>query len=141
MNEVKVTNMTSLFSKDMLIYSFFDLRLKQPLKIMGVLYFIVLFILIGIPTFIFAWPPNVYSLMIAFGIPYVFAMAMSRPIWNGKSFFSWIKTQIKYLSRTKVLYDWKERSKNTLYKVDSKILVSRHIDYHSLYQLVKEEEM
>lgn len=140
MNEVKVTNMTSLFSKDMLIYSFFDLRLKQPLRVVGILYFIVLFTLIGIPTLIFAWPPNVYSLAFAVGLPFGGAMAMSKPIWNGKSFFSFAKTQYKYLSRTKVMFDWRQQSKDTLYNINSNILVSRQHDYNLLYNLVKEEE-
>ena len=43
MKEVKVTNMTSLFNKEMLIYSFFDIRLQSPLRVVGMLYFIVLF--------------------------------------------------------------------------------------------------
>lgn len=141
MKVVKVSNMTSLFSKEMLIYSFFDIRLKSPLRIVAIFYFILLFILIGIPVFIIAWPPNVYSLMIAIGVPFGGSMLMSRPIWNGKSFMSFAKAQVKYFLRPRVMYDWKSKSKETLYMVDSDIIVSRHDDYRKLYKLTREENV
>lgn len=140
MKEVKVTNMTSLFSKEMLIYSFFDLRLKSPLRVVAILYFLLLFAIIGVPTFIIFWPPNVYSAMFGIGVPLGGSILMSKPIWNGKSFISFIKAQTRYILRAKVLFDWKPRTKKTLYEVESNILVSRHDDYNKLYQLVKEEE-
>lgn len=65
---------------------------------------------------------------------------MSKPIWNGKSFLSFAKTQLKYLLRPKVSYDWKIKPKNSVYEVDTMITVSRHDDYNKLYKLVKEEE-
>ena len=140
MREVKVTNMTSLFSKEMLIYSFFDIRLKSPLRVVAILYFLILFFIVGVPVLIIAWPPNVYSMMFAIGVPFGGAMLMSRPIWNGKSFISFAKTQFRYFTRPKILYDWKARPKETVYEVDSIITVSRHEDYQKLYRLVKEEE-
>lgn len=138
--EVKVTNMTSLFSKEMLIYSFFDLRLKSPLRVIGLFYFILLFGLIGAPILYFTWPPNVYTMVLAIGIPLGGATLMSKPIWNGKSFLSFATTQLRYLFRPKALYDWKYCSVDTEYEVNSLITVSRHDDYHKLAQLVKEEE-
>ena len=140
MKPIEVTNMTSLFNKEMLIYSFFDIRLKSPLRVVGLFYFIILFFLIGAPILMFTWPPNVYTMFIALGIPFGGAYFMSKPIWNGKSFMSFAKTQIKYFTRSKVLYDWKTRSKNDKYIVDSQIVVSRHDDYNELYKIVKEEE-
>lgn len=140
MREVKVSNMTSLFSKEMLIYSFFDLRLKSPLRVIAVFYFVLLFGIIGVPVLILTWPANVYSVIIAVGIPVGGSILMSKPIWNGKSFISFAKTQIGYLLRPKSLYDWKARSKNTVYEVESNITVSRHEDYNKLYKLVKKGE-
>lgn len=140
MKPIEVTNMTSLFNKEMLIYSFFDIRLKSPLRVVGLFYFIILFLIIGVPVLMFTWPPNVYTMFIALGIPFGGAYFMSKPIWNGKSFMSFARTQIKYFTRPKVLYDWKTRSKNDKYIVDSQIIVSRHDDYNELYKMVKEEE-
>lgn len=140
MRQVRVTNMTSLFSREMMIYSFFDIRLKSPLRVVAILYFVMLFGLIGLPIIILFWPINVYSLMIALGVPGAGAYAMSKPIWNGKSFLSFIKAQIKYLMRPRILYDWTARSKNNNYQVESQITVSRHDDYNTLYQIVKGEE-
>lgn len=140
MKSIEVTNMTSLFNKEMLIYSFFDIRLKSPLRVVGLFYFIILFSLVGVPVLMFAWPPNVYTMAIALGIPFGGAYFMSKPIWNGKSFMSFAKTQVKYFTRSKVLYDWKTRSKNDKYIVNSQIIVSRHDDYNELYKILKEEE-
>lgn len=141
MKEVRVTNMTSLFSKEMLIYSFFDLRLKSPLRVVAILYFILLFGAIGVPILMFAWPPNVYTALIAFGVPFGGAVLMSKPIWNVKSFLSSAKTQLRYIMRSKILYDWKVKSKNTVYEVESNIIVSRHDDYNKLYRIVKQKEV
>lgn len=140
MREIRVTNMTSLFKKEMLIYSFFDIRLKSPLRVVGLFYFIILFFLIGVPILMFSWPPNVYTMALALGIPFGGSYVMSKPIWNGKSFLSFAKTQLKFWMRSRVLYDWKEKDKNDKYMVDSQILVSRHDDYYELYNIVKEEE-
>lgn len=140
MREIRVTNMTSLFNKEMLIYSFFDIRLKSPLRVIGLFYFIILFFLIGVPILMFSWPPNVYTMAFALGIPFGGSYVMSKPIWNGKSFLSFAKTQLKFWTRSKVLYDWKKRDKNDKYMVDSQIIVSRHDDYYELYNIVKEEE-
>lgn len=132
--------MTSLFKKEMLIYSFFDIRLKRPMRVVGFLYFLILFVVIGIPIIIFSWPPGPYSLIFAIGIPFAGASVMSKPIWNGKSFYSFFKTHIKYFTRPRVLYDWKARSKNVTYKVNSMITVSRHDDFNELYRITREEE-
>jgi hypothetical protein len=140
MQPIKVTNMTSLFSKDMLIYSFFDIRLKSPLRVIAILYFILLFLLIGLPTLLIFWPPNVYTMAFALGVPGAGAYAMSKPIWNGKSFMSFVKTQAIYWTRPKVTYDWKSRNKTTEYVVNNMITISRHKDYNTLYKIVKEEE-
>lgn len=137
---VRVTNMTSLFSKEMLIYSFFDIRLKSPLRVIGLFYFIILFTIIGVPVLYFTWPPNVYSMMVALGIPFGGATLMSKPIWNGKSFISFAKTQVKYIIRPKVLYDWKAKSKNTEYEVEGLITVCRRDDYKKLAEQIKKEE-
>lgn len=139
MKQVKVTNMTSLFSKEMLIYSFFDLRLKSPLRVIALFYFLLLFGIIGVPVLWMFWVPNVYAVVVAFGIPFGGAILMSKPIWNGKSFLSFAKTQIRYFTRTKILYDWKARSKDSVYEVKDGITVSRHEDYNLLYQMVKNQ--
>lgn len=140
MNRVEVTNMTSLFNKEMLIYSFFDIRLKQPLRIIGIFYFIVLFMLIGLPVLILFWPPNVYVLSIAIGVPFGGSILMSKPIWNGKSFMSNAKTQFRYMFRPRVTYDWKGQSKDEIYEVKSTILVSRAKDYNKIYEHLDSEE-
>lgn len=139
MKQIRVTNMTSLFSKEMLIYSFFDLRLKSPLRVIAVFYFLLLFGIIGLPILWIFWTPNVYAVVVAIGVPVGGAILMSKPIWNGKSFLSFAKTQVKYFTRSKVLYDWKVKPKNSVYELKDGLTVSRHDDYNLLYQMVKNQ--
>lgn len=140
MKQIRVINMTSLFSKEMLIYSFFDLRLKSPLRVIAIFYFLLLFGIVGVPTLLIFWPPNVYAAMIAFGIPIGGAILMSKPIWNGKSFISFAKTQARYFFRSRVIYDWKVKPKESVYELDNEITISRHEDYDKLYRMVKNKE-
>ena len=139
MREVRVTNMTSLFNKEMLMYSFFDIRLQAPVKVTAIFYFILLFVTLSVPI-LFIFKINVYSVAAAIGIPAAGSTYMSKPIWNGKTLRSYIKTQMKYFGRPKALYDWKYRDENTNYKVNSTILVSRHEDFNKLYKEVVKEE-
>lgn len=140
MKPIRVTNMTSLFSKEMMIYSFFDIRLKSPLRVAAIFYFLLLFGIIGVPTLYFFWPPNVYAALVAFGIPFGGAILMSKPIWNGKSFISFARAQTRYFFRSKVVYDWKVKPKDSVYELENNISVSRHDDYDLLYRMVKNKE-
>lgn len=141
MNEIKVTNMTSLFRKDMLLYSFFDIRLKSPVRVVAVLYFFLLLIITGTLALLFRLPFNVYTLMVVVGIPFGGAMIMSKPqsFFDGKNFASWAKTQYRYYNRPKELFDWESKPKETRYKVNSIITISRHDDYNELYKIKKSE--
>ena len=138
-NVITVTNMTSLFNKEMLMYSLFDISLPRPIRVSAILYFALLFVIIGLPIIVFTWPPSPVKLAIAIGIPFGGASLMSKPIWNGKTFISYFKTQLKYMKRPKVLYDWCDAPKETTYKVNSTITVSRHKDYNKLYNLKLKE--
>ena len=49
MKPIIVKDMTRLFTKELLLYSFFDLTLKKPLRIAQLIYTIVLFLIISAP--------------------------------------------------------------------------------------------
>ena len=49
MQPVTVLNMTRLFDKEMLIYSFFDVKLKKPARVVFILYFFLLILLWTVP--------------------------------------------------------------------------------------------
>lgn len=137
MKQVRVINMTRLFSKEMLIYSFFDIRLKKPARVVWILYFILLCAIWTAPILsIFSLNP--YSLALALVVPIAGASAMSKPIWGGKKFFSFLTCQIKYIFEPKRYYDTiKKPAKLYTYNSDYDVLVSRKKDYQKLLNLEK----
>lgn len=134
MKPVGVLNMTRLFDKEMLIYSFFDIRLKKPARVVFILYFLLLAVIWSLPLMLLL-PLNPYTLALMLGVPIGGASAMSKPIWGGKKFFNWLQTQLKYIVAPKYYYDCNEGKKLQSYRVDSQILVSRRRDYEKLRQL------
>ena len=74
MKPIIVKDMTRLFTKELLLYSFFDLTLKKPLRIAQLIYTIVLFLIFSAPLAIFIsalnfW--NLYTIGFTFGIPII----------------------------------------------------------------------
>lgn len=134
MRPVQVTNMTRLFDKEMLIYSFFDIRLKKPARVVFILYFFLLFVIWTVPL-LFLLPINPYILIIELGLPFLGASLMSKPIWGGKKFFNFMQTQIKYLRSPRFYYDGNAGKKLESKRVDHTILISRRRDYEKLLKL------
>lgn len=131
MRPVRVLNMTRLFDKEMLIYSFFDIRLKKPARVVFILYFLLLVLIWALPLYMLL-PLNPYTLALMLGVPFGGASAMSKPIWGGKKFFNWLQTQFKYLGEPKYFYDTIAGKKLQSHKIDHQILVSRRRDYEKL---------
>lgn len=131
MRPVQVLNMTRLFDKEMLIYSFFDIKLKKPARVVFILYFLLLLVIWGVPMFILL-PLNPYTAALALGVPIAGASAMSKPIWGGKKFFDFLKCQARYLSSPKIFYDCYSGAKLEDTKIDFDVQISRRRDYQKL---------
>lgn len=131
MKEVKVLNMTRLFNKEMLIYSFFDVKLSKPARVVFIMYFMLLFLMIGVPMLIFL-PLNPYLLAFEIGVPLLGASLMSKPIWGGKKFFDYLKTQLRFIPSPRFYYDCRPGKKLTNYTIDFELQVSRRKDYEKL---------
>lgn len=116
---IKVLNMTRLFKKEIMLYSLFDIRFKKPFRVMIGVYFIILFLLIGLPI-VKTFGVNVYSVMLGLFPLIVMANYMAKPIWNGRPFFSWLFVQIIYVLKPKIYYD----------NLSSKPLRDKHIDHY-----------
>lgn len=134
MRPVRVLNMTRLFDKEMLIYSFFDIRLKKPARVVFILYFLLLAVIWSLPLFLLL-PLNPYTLALMLAVPIGGASAMSKPIWGGKKFFNWLQTQLKYIAEPKYYYDTIAGKKLQSVKVDHQILISRRQDYEKLVKI------
>lgn len=139
---LQVLDMTTLFKKEILIYSFFDIHFKTPVRIMLIVYFFILSLVWTLPFFlIFGFSLSPYKMILAFGVPAVLSTMMSKPIWGGKTFFSWFKCQCEYVTHPKMYYDCiPGPTKLEDFKIDNKYTVSRTRDYYKLYLLRKEEK-
>lgn len=137
MEPVRVLNMTGLFNKEILIYSFYDIRFKKPLRIVVAIYFVITFILLGVPflyvTRRFGITP--WRIGPAVVIPFILSKFMAKPIFNGRSFFAAMRVQIKYIFEDKIYFDNKAGKKLENYKINEYHLISRRPDYSDLYKI------
>lgn len=138
MKPVRVLNMTRLFSKEMFIYSFFDIKLSKPARVATIGYFFgIAGILSALVWFLFKLPFNVYTLVAVFGTATVGATTMVKPIWNGRKFFPWLQVQIKHIGESKLFCDgWKTKPLKD-YDISFNIFISRLRDYRKLKEMKK----
>lgn len=136
MKPVRVLNMTRLFSKEMFIYSFFDIKLQKPARVATIGYFFgISAILGGLTWFVFKLPINLYTLVFVFGSAVAGATTMVKPIWNGRKFFPWAKVQFQHIKEAKLFCDgWKTKPLKD-YDISFNIFVSRLRDYRKLKEM------
>lgn len=135
---LRVLNMTRLFSKEMYIYSFFDVKLQKPARLSTFAYFFG----VGIPFWLILIkllhvPINVYTVAIGAAVPLGCAVTMSKPIWNGRNFISWFKVQIQHIGEHKLFADGWAIKPLKNYIIDFSIYLSRLNDFMQLKQLDK----
>lgn len=138
MNRIEVRDMTGLYKKELLLYSLFDVSFKTPVRLMRLVYFVLVGI-VWAPWWILLLGLSPWSIGIALSVPIVLSDMMSKPMWGGKSFMAFFKTQMAYISNPKIYYDNYASKKLGTYKVEHEYTVSRAIDYYKLLQLEKEE--
>lgn len=140
-NYILVKDMTKLFNKEMLLYSMFDLSFKKPIRVVFLVYLILLLGIWTAPLTYFLWPLGPYKAMFIFGPPFLMANLMSKPIWGGKSFFSWFKCQLRFAFSKKRYYDgYGKRNLNVKYTVNHTYTVSRRKDFIELFNQIQREK-
>ena len=122
MKYIEVLNMTSLFKKELLIYSLFDIRFHKPFRVVYIMYIFLLGIVWTVP----------FSYIFGIGGPYTFMMAILPPIG--------LAGLIKYLGRPKFYYDLKNGNPMKTYKINHEITVSRRDDFYRLKELRKQRK-
>ena len=134
MDPVRVYNMTKLFNKELLIYSFFDVKLKKPARISFLIYFFLVGIVFSFPV-LYWLGLNPYSLMFSAVVPFAAASVMSKPIWGGKKFFDFMKGQFQYIMEPKWFYDGYIGKKLVDYSINLIFFASRRRDYGKLLEI------
>lgn len=138
---IRVSNMTNLFNKELLIYSLFDIHFSSPIKIMKIVYIFILMLFITLPTIYFIGFGHRFIVMFSIAIPIGLGHLMSKPIWNGKRFTDWLQCKINYLFSPKVFYDGRVMPKLNTYKINHCISVSRRKDLIYLQNLSRKEQL
>lgn len=140
MEYLEVLDMTNLFTKEILLYSLFDLRFKKPVRFMLIVYFVLTFFLWTVPLFFLFFKNHINPYSVAFLLipPFALANVMSKPIWNNKSFFSWLKCQIRFIFSAKYYYDNRAIKFPLFLKFNNQFTVSRTRDFYKLYAIQKE---
>lgn len=138
MDFLMVRDMTNLFTKEILLYSIFDIRFKQPVRFMLLVYSIINMLIWSLPWFlVFMNNLNVYTVFWIFGPAFIMGWWMSKPVWNNKSFSSWASCQIKYLFGPKKYYDNRAFKIVPKFKINNQFTVSRLRDFNKLYLIQK----
>lgn len=137
---IVVLDMTKYFTKEILLYSLFDVSFQTPVRLMLGVYLIIMGIIWSLPLALLLWPLNVYSALIVFGPTVLLANLMSKPIWGGKSFKDWLSAQLSFATNPKLYYDTIARKGiGESLVIDHHYTVSRRKDYFKLLNLAKEE--
>lgn len=141
MNLIRVLDMTKLFKKEIMLYSIADIHFNTPKRLMFGVYFLILCVLWAVPlVYIFGFSFSPYTLMFYFGVPYGAAFFMSRPIWGGKSFFSWFKCMMKFAFSPKQFYDGRNvKTVGFNFVPHVYILISRTRDFQKLAKIEIED--
>lgn len=129
---IRVLDMTSLFTKELLMYSMFDIQFARPVRLKYVAYLILWLIIWTTPILMLTWVPGPYGWIIAVAPPFGMAHLMSQPVWGGKSFVQWFTTQINFISSPKTFLDGKVSNEIGSYRIDNKYTVSRRSDFVKL---------
>ena len=66
MEYLEVLDMTNLFTKEILLYSLFDLRFKKPVRFMLIVYFVLTFFLWTVPLFFLFFKNHINTYLVAF---------------------------------------------------------------------------
>ena len=142
MDRVQVLNMSGLYNKEIMLYSFFDIRFKTPVRLSVWLYTAVVFLIFGLPFIKLTggFDFNVYKLAIAFGIPFAAGNFMAKPIFNGRPFFAAMKILITYIINEKIYFDNKASKELPEYKIDEIHLISRRRDFNKLFNMKYQEK-
>lgn len=135
---IYIIDMTSTFNKERFIYALCDIHFPFAVRVSQVGYTLLLIGIWAIPFFNIVGF-NVISLIFGIGPSFLLGWLFSKPIWGGKTFFSFITCLLAYFFSPKEYYDLKATHPNRTYDLCSEILVSRHKDYAYLVWLRNKE--
>lgn len=133
---MKVLNMTDLYNKELVMYSFEDIKLKTPIRVATWGYRLLVFIIFSLPILLITgFSMNTFKTTIVLGVPFGLGTLMAKPIFNGRSFLAAMKVYAEYISSAKIYYDNKPSKGLPEFEIDEYVLISRRGDYDRLFNM------
>lgn len=128
-NHIVSMNMTNFFNRELMMYSFGDIKFKKPISLKAVAYTVGFLIVWTLPLFfIMGIPTNPVSLVLFLVPPIVLGQVAVRPIFGGKTLIDFTKTAILFVGEPRGWADMKPfdpNPKNQIFTTEHEIWISR----------------
>lgn len=140
-NQIAALNMTNFFNRELMMYSFGDIKFKKPISLKAIAYTLAFLILWTLPLFvIFGIPMDPFRLVIYVVPPIALGQLAIRPIFGGKTLIDFTKTAIGFLGEPRGWADNKPfDAKAQTYTTEHEIWISRRREYAMLADLIEAE--
>lgn len=133
-------NISHLFNREMLMYSFGDIKLKKPIPLKKILWTVAGFAVWSAPLFFLFGTPASIPVWILFLVPpLIFGNYVSKPVFGGKGLFEWAKAQISYIQQPRGWSDFREDNdqEDTVLFIDHEVNISRRREIAYLAKLAR----
>lgn len=134
-------NVSHLFNREMLMYSFGDIQLKKPIPLKKILWTVAGFVIWSAPLFFVFGPPGHPALWALFlAPPLIFGNYVTKPVFGGKGLFDWSKAQISYIQQPRGWSDLKvdNDQQDTVFYIEHEVNISRRREIAYLAKLARE---
>lgn len=141
-NQIASLNMTNFFNRELMMYSFGDIRFKKPISLKAVAYTLALLILWTLPLIlVFGIPTDPFGLIVYVLPPIVLGQIAIRPLFGGKTLLDFLKTAFKFLGEPRGWADGEPfDAKNQVYTTEHEIWISRRREYAMLADMIEAEQ-
>lgn len=139
---VEILNMTNFFTRELMMYSLGDIKLKKPIALKKVAYVTGFIVLWSLPiVLIFGIQLNVYFAVVTLAPPFILGHFASKPVWGGKGLIDFIKTLFTYMGEPKSWTDLKanKSTNKDKYYIQSEIWISRRRELQLLADLKEKQ--
>lgn len=141
-NQIAALNMTNFFNRELMMYSFGDIKFKKPISLKAIAYTLAFLIVWTIPLFLIGGiPTDPFKLILYLGPPLFLGQLAIRPIFGGKTLIDFTKTAIQFIGEPRGWADNKPfDAKAQIYTTEHEIWISRRREYAMLADIIEAEK-
>lgn len=140
-NQIASLNMTNFFNRELMMYSFGDIKFKKPISLKAIAYTLGFLIIWTLPLLLVAGiPTDPFRLVVYLAPPIALGQLAIRPIFGGKTLIDFVKTSVQFLGEPRGWADNKPfDAKGQIYTTEHEIWISRRREYAMLADLIESE--